>query len=208
LNFDGKVADQFAMGGVAAPFQEKVPTPGRLESDGPAIEGPRRIKARARTKLVVRTIKSLPFRKSAAPFDGNLIPKGCFRMSALEAKNGFVTAENCFVGTRRRNIRFKISNVFRMKAGRPREARACGDNGSAQKRSFTLPIDSADSRLAEAMNLEAGRLTKPVHVQLLWAVARYPRPPGQGLQSWAMATHPMLAARPLRANLNALPAPS
>jgi hypothetical protein len=117
LNLDGKVADQFAMEVATAPFQEKVPTPGRLESDGPAIEGPHRMKARAKTKLVVRTIKSLPFLVWAAPFDGNLIPKGCFRMSALEAKNGFVTAENCFVGTRRRNIRFKMSNVFRMKAG-------------------------------------------------------------------------------------------
>jgi hypothetical protein len=61
LNFGGKVADQFAMEGATAPFQEKVPTPGSLESDGPAIEGPHRMKARARTKLVVRTIKSLPF---------------------------------------------------------------------------------------------------------------------------------------------------
>src|SRR5438270_7968580 len=66
LNFDGKVADQFAMelAGVAAvPFQEKVPMPGRLESDGPAMDGPHRMKARARTKLVVRTIKSLPLLK-------------------------------------------------------------------------------------------------------------------------------------------------
>jgi hypothetical protein len=59
LNFDRKVADQFAArtaGAAETAVQEKVPTPGRLESDGPAIEGPHRMKARARMKLVVRIV--------------------------------------------------------------------------------------------------------------------------------------------------------
>jgi hypothetical protein len=51
LNFDGKVAVQFAAttaGAAETAVQEKVPTPGRLESDGSAIDGPHRMKARAR----------------------------------------------------------------------------------------------------------------------------------------------------------------
>jgi hypothetical protein len=60
FNFDGNVADQFAARTGGAPFQEKVPTPGRLVSEEPAIEGPDRMKAKARTKLVMRIIfKSL-----------------------------------------------------------------------------------------------------------------------------------------------------
>ena len=59
LNFVGKVADQFAAGTAGPPetaVKAKVPTPGRLEPAGPAIDGPHRMKARARMKLVMRII--------------------------------------------------------------------------------------------------------------------------------------------------------
>jgi hypothetical protein len=112
LNFVRKVADQFATAtaGPETAVKENVPTPGRLESDGPAIEGPHRMKARARRKLVVRIIKGLRFQ---SPFAGNVIPHRCFRLSAQKAENGFVTKENCFVGTRRRNIHAGKRNDFR-----------------------------------------------------------------------------------------------
>jgi hypothetical protein len=69
-----------------------VPTPGRLPSNEPAIEGPSITKAKATMKLVVRIRLSpgwLPFLllHNPRPF-----PEFCSRR-----ENGFVAPENCFV---------------------------------------------------------------------------------------------------------------
>jgi hypothetical protein len=67
-------------------------------------------------------------------------------MSALEAENGFVTPENCFVGTRRRNIRFKMSNVFRMKAqSTPRKAEAPPQRRGAKDRALPIRLIRLES---------------------------------------------------------------
>jgi hypothetical protein len=46
---------------------------------------------------------------SARPLVGHLIAVGCFRTSAPKTENGFVTRENCFVGSIGRNIGRKNS---------------------------------------------------------------------------------------------------
>src|SRR5437588_10323334 len=57
-----------------------------------------------------------------------------------------------------------------------------------------------DRRFAtENLNPDAGAADLTTLMQLFCAVARYPTPPAQGLQSWAMATL-MLAAKPRPAN--------
>ncbi len=75
--------------------------PGKPFSEEPAIEGPARMKAKARMKLIVRPRR----------FVGNLITVSCFRISAPKAENGFVAAEICFVGQKRRNIGDKTSMI-------------------------------------------------------------------------------------------------
>jgi hypothetical protein len=60
--------------------------PGRLPSEEPAIEGPARMKAKPKIKLMVR-IGSLRFgSRRCAPFVGNWIADGCFRISAWKQK--------------------------------------------------------------------------------------------------------------------------
>jgi hypothetical protein len=57
----GMVADQFAAMTVWEAPYEKVPMPGRLPSEEPAIEAPARMKAKARMKLIVRIFSSLRY---------------------------------------------------------------------------------------------------------------------------------------------------
>jgi hypothetical protein len=54
-------------------------------------------------------------------------------------------------------------------------------------------------RATETLNPETAAADLTKRMQLFCAVARYPTPPAQGLQSWAMATL-MLAAKPRPAN--------
>jgi N-acetylmuramic acid 6-phosphate (MurNAc-6-P) etherase len=102
LEFRQESGGQFAAitAGATEPFQENVPTPGKFESDGSAIEGPPRMKARARRKLVMRIIKVSVSTAPHAPFAGNLIPQRCFRLSAQKRK--MVSSQNRIVSSEHR----------------------------------------------------------------------------------------------------------
>jgi hypothetical protein len=54
LKFRWGGRNQFAATTDETEMYEKVPMPGRLLSEEPAIEGPARMKAKARIKLIVR----------------------------------------------------------------------------------------------------------------------------------------------------------
>jgi len=79
--------------------------PGKPWSDEPAIEGPARMKAKARMKLMVRMCLS-PVSVAGVPAVSlaRVIANGCFRISAPKGENGFIAGENCFVGRAGRNI--------------------------------------------------------------------------------------------------------
>jgi hypothetical protein len=94
------VADQFAArtaGAAETAVQENVPMPGRLESDGPAIDGPHRMKAKVRMKLVARIVWVSPVNQSALAACRQFDTSAVFPVVCAEAENGFVTKENCFV---------------------------------------------------------------------------------------------------------------
>jgi hypothetical protein len=75
-------------------------------------------------------------------------------MSALEAKNGFVTAENCFVGTPRRNIRRKMSIVFMMKGGTL--AKLAVPAATDRRKTALVPSDRFEPRRDDQPQRRAG----------------------------------------------------
>jgi hypothetical protein len=77
--------------------------PGRLLSEEPAIEGPARMKAKARMKLIVRIYVSGLKSRARCAFRWQLDSQSLFPDICSKTENGFVAAEICFIETSRRN---------------------------------------------------------------------------------------------------------
>ena len=82
--------------------------PGKLPSEEPAIEGPARMKAKPRIKLIVRIGCLRSTSRRCAPFRWQLITNGCFRMSARKRK--MVSSLGRIVSSERNDETFRPKN--------------------------------------------------------------------------------------------------
>jgi len=89
---------------LSAPLYVKVPIPGTPLSDEPAIEGPARMKAKARMKLMVRMWLSPVSVPASPPFRWKSHSQRLFPDICAPSGKWFHRAGYCFVGHVGRNI--------------------------------------------------------------------------------------------------------